>query len=221
MKVSVLEFTNSIYDRIKALTRPVAPKDVTDTSKGIINYGIKNDFPIKLAQTVENSPTGQSNISVIQNFIKGEGFNNEAILNFEINKEQTFWDLHSEVADQFGLFDGFTIRTTYDAESFALNAAQILQFQGARFQVQDDTGKIHNILFNPWYGTKEYKSEMTIVYPVFDPDPEKVKEQFGASLKVGKKDQKFQGQCLYFGRTTPTSPFYPRPSYWPAWAELW
>lgn len=216
MKASFLKYSNSIYERIKDLTRPVAPKDVTDTSKGIINYGKENDFPIKLAQTVENSPTGQSNINVIQNFIKGEGFNNEAIQAFEINKEQTFWDMHSEVADQFGLFDGFTIRTTYAAEGFKLNAAHALQFQGARFQVQDEKGRIHNIMFNPWYGTKEYKTEHTIAYPVFDPNPEKVQLQIGTSIKVGKTDQEFQGQCLYFGHTTPTSPFYPRPAYWSA-----
>ncbi len=214
MKISVLEFKNSIYERIKDLSRALAPKDATDTSLGIINYGAKNDFPIKLAQTVENSPTGQSNIEVVQKFIKGEGFNSEDIQKFEINKEQTFWDMHVNVADQLGLFDGFTIRTTYESEGWMLKAAQALQFQGARFQVQNKDGTIDNILFNPWYGTKEEKPGETIIYPVFDPDPAKVKKQAG--LKFGKKEQTFEGQCLYFGRTTPTSPFYPRPSYWSA-----
>lgn len=214
MKISVLNFQNSIYERIKDLVRPVAPKSAVDTSLNIINYGPRNDFPIKLAQTVENSPTGNSNIGVLQTFIKGEGFNSEDIQKFEINKEQTMWDMHNNISDQFGLFDGFAIRATFDADNWMVKAAHALQFQGARFQEQDENGVIHNILFNPWYGTKEEKPEQTIIYPVFDPDPEKVKRQAG--LTFGKKKQKFEGQCLYFGKVTPTSPFYPRPSYWSA-----
>lgn len=214
MKVSVLEFKNSILERIQDLTRTLAPREATDTSKQIINYGLKNDFPIKLAETVEKSPTGQSNISVIQKFLKGQGFNNDAINDFRINKEQNFLAFHSDVADQLGLFDGFSIRTTYDKKTLKVNHAHALQFQGARFQIQNKDGSIDNIFFNPWYGTVEYDTKHTRIYPVFD--PKAVSKQINVKLKYGSIEQGFQGQCLYFGKTTPTSPFYPRPDYWSA-----
>jgi len=214
MKVSVLEFKNSILERIQDLTRTLAPREATDTSKQIINYGLKNDFPIKLAETVEKSPTGQSNISVIQKFLKGQGFNNDAINDFKINGEQSFIAFHSDVADQLGLFDGFSIRTTYDKKTLKVNHAHALQFQGARFQIQKKDGSIDNIFFNPWYGTVEYDIKNTRIYPVFDPDA--VSKQINVKLKYGSIEQGFQGQCLYFGKTTPTSPFYPRPDYWSA-----
>jgi len=214
MKVSVLEFKNSILERIQDLTRTLAPREATDTSKQIINYGLQNDFPIKLAETVEKSPTGQSNISVIQKFLKGQGFNNDSINDFQINKEQNFLAFHSNVADQLGLFDGFSIRTTYDKKTLKVNHAHTLQFQGARFQIQNKDGSIDNIFFNPWYGTVEYDIKHTRIYPVFD--PEAVSKQINVKLKYGTIEQGFQGQCLYFGKTTPTSPFYPRPDYWSA-----
>ena len=214
MKVSALKFKNSILERIKDLTRTVAPREATDTSKQIINYGLQNDFPIKLAETVEKSPTGQSNIDVIQKFLKGQGFNNDAINDFEINKEQKFISFHSDIADQLGLFEGFSIRTTYDKKTLKLNHAHALQFQGARFQIQNKDGSIDNIFFNPWYGTVEYDIKHTRIYPVFD--PEAVKKQIKVKLKFSNREQGFQGQCLYFGKTTPTSPFYPRPGYWSA-----
>ncbi len=214
MKVSALKFKNSILERIKDLTRTVAPREATDTSKQIINYGLQNDFPIKLAETVEKSPTGQSNIAVIQKFIKGQGFNNDAINDFQINKEQFFIGFHSDVADQMGLFEGFSIRTTYDKKTFALKSAHALQFQGARFQIQNKDGSIDNIFFNPWYGTVEYDIKHTRIYPVFE--PEAVQKQIKVKLKYSNITQNFQGQCLYVGQTTPTSPFYPRPGYWSA-----
>jgi len=214
MKVSVLEFKNSILERIQDFTRTLAPREATDTSKQIINYGLQNDFPIKLAETVEKSPTGQSNISVIQKFLKGQGFNNDAINNFQINEEQNFLAFHSDVSNQLGLFYGFSIRTTYEKKNFSLKSAHALQFQGARFQIQKTDGSIDNIFFNPWYGTVEYDIKNTRIYPVFD--PEAVSKQINVKLKYGSIEQGFQGQCLYFGKTTPTSPFYPRPDYWSA-----
>ena len=196
------------------LTRPKAPRELVSSSEIFITWGEKNDVPIQMAKIIENSPTATSNVDVIQRFFIGGGLSGN-LGDFKMNKEQTLFDFHKQVAETYGMFEGAACKAKYEPETFRVQEWTSLQFTGARLGLQNEEGDISKIVYNPFMGMANYKKQDNRHYDIFNPDAEWVKKRM-ALIKKDDEVNKFRGQIMYFASTSVTSPFYPKPKYWSA-----
>jgi hypothetical protein len=80
----------------------------------------------------------------------------------------------------------------------------VLPFENVRLTKPDDKGYISKILYNPYFGTRDFKTRKdSIEYDCFNPG--QVKAQI---LREGAS---YRGQVLFVGTTTALSRFYPLP----------
>jgi hypothetical protein len=203
----------------EALKRVESTLSQVERFEDTILYGPDNAFPLRIAQAVEESPAASSCISTIAQFIKGSGFSDEALMKMPVDMNgTTLWDLHCNLADSLALFWGFAVNFKFDQAGRILNTYQ-LSFESCRFVEPGETSPHINLIkYNPYFGTSEYKKEFTKTYPVFNPIEAK---KAIAQLKPEEK-KSYGGQVYYYGKTTPLSRFYPKPSYWSAqkWLEI-
>lgn len=203
----------------EALKRQISTPSQRNWSEGTILYGEDDALPLRIAQAVENSPATSSCIDTTAQFIKGSGFADKELMSMPIDQNgTTLWDFHCGLADSLALFWGFAVNFKYDQSGKILNSYQ-MSFESCRLKEPGEKSPyITDIAFNPYFGTIENKKEYTKWYPVFN-----IKEapaQFKALPVEKKKD--WNGQIYYYGKTTPLSRFYPKPSYWSAkdWIKI-
>lgn len=179
----------------------------------IIIYGDDNALPLRIAQAVEESPAASSCIETIAQFIKGSKFSDQELMEFKVDSNgTTLWDLHCSLAESLALFWGFAVNFKFDRAGKIIDTF-LMPFESCRFKKPAEMSPYINIIkYNPYFGTSEYKREFTKEYGVFD-SKEAVKTTSNA-----KKDElsAWPGQVYYYGKTSPTSKFYPKPKYWSA-----
>ncbi len=187
--------------KIYNLWRQALPKNSYKTDKHL-PYGKDDCFPLEWAQAISKSPSASSCLSTIQDFIEGEGFNNADLEKLVVNpKGETLWQIHQKTVDPYAEYDGFAWLIRYNALGTPTEW-EFLPFESCRLGLPDGKGYISHIYFNPYFGTDLYASnkKLTKEYDVFNPNA--VKAQL-----LAQKD-KFKGQVLYVGSTTPLSPYY-------------
>lgn len=173
-------------------------------------WGENDNFPLKLAQAVEKSPAATSCNGTVSQFIKGSGFTNKDAQKLKLNKKGlTMWSLHCQLSDMLALFDGFSVRFTYNKLRQITNV-YVMPFECLRFKKPEDDLQTDftEVVYNPFFGTDEYERKFSKPYPLFD--PEKLESQISAMGKA------FPGQVYYYGKTKPLHPYYPEPDYWSA-----
>jgi hypothetical protein len=194
--------------KIFNLFKEKPPKPIADPSKGILSWGKKNNLPQEIIQTIYDSPTASACMDTFIDFLEGDGITQEEIAKFKINKTQTFDELHSQVAPDEGYCEGFAIEVKY-GPTYEILSLKHLPFESTRLGVPDDYGFVSKIHYNPLYGTCDYRNENdTIIYDVYNPDPETVKAQY----EKGK--EKYCGQVYYYATEKPLKRFYPEPFYY-------
>ena len=198
----------------EALKRERSTLEQVVWNEDTIRYGTDDCLPMRIASIVDKSPATKSCLNTRAKFIKGASFSNKDLMKLKIDKDgTTLWQLHSKLSDILALFDGFSVNFKFDNQS-RITSTYPLPFQGCRFVKPDESGDIHMIKFNPYFGTDQYKVDYTEEYPVFN--IEMVNKN---ASDFNKADKKFKGQAYYYGKTSPMHIFYPVPDYWSA--EFW
>lgn len=187
--------------------------DLTD-SGGFIPYGNYNNFPLRLNKLIDESPIATACLSTVSDFIEGEGFSIADLEDLIVNpRGETLADIHSRVTQSMAFMEGFALLIKYNKTGQIVQIYD-LPFENCRLGKPDDTGFVNKILYNPYWGTAQYKSTDTIVYDSFNPN--------AVLGQIGKQGAKFKGQVLYFGTTKPLNRFYPMPEHYAAqyWMEV-
>lgn len=195
--------------------QPAHPSQV-DKTDGIMPFGKANNFPSRLAQTVQDSPAASACISTLASFIEGNGFSDKDLTEKIINaRGETFGQLHSQICETFAMFEGFALQVKY-TKAATISEIYCIPFENVRLVIPDANGFISKVKVNPYFGTSNYEKKDTQEFDVFNPDKQVVASQ------IAKQGAKFKGQILYFGMTRPLSRYYPLPSYFSAsaWMEV-
>lgn len=163
-----------------------------------------DNFPLKWHHIISKSPSGASCVSTIRDFLEGSGFSDPELEKRIVNsKGETMFQVHQKTVNDFGEFEGFAWRFMFNGRG-QITEWEVLPFENCRLGRPDSNGFIAKILYNPYFGTKDFKlSKDTIEYDAFN--PKAVREQAAAQA------EKYKGQVFYFGTTTALSRFYPMP----------
>lgn len=190
------------------LVRQEATPAQKDYWKHIIRYGDYDNFPLRLARLVQNSPTASSCIDTKSDFIEGADFSDATLPDLKVNgRGERFGDIHHLNSEAQSIFEGFALNIKYNAKG---NISEIFSvpFEYCRFGLPDSKGVITKIKVNPYYGTGEYREIYTKEYDVYNPDQKVVLKQ------QARDTTKYLGQILYVASTGPLSRFYPAPKYY-------
>lgn len=191
--------------KIYNLWRKPAPKSLVTNDK-YLYYGATDDFPLQWAATIQNSPSASSCLSTIRDFLEGFGFSDTDLEKKPVNSlGETLFQIHQQTVASFSEFEGFYWLLKYSATG-QITEWEVLPFESCRLGRPDDSGYISKIHYNPYFGTVEYNQQdkkQTIVYDVYNPNA--VRDQILA------QGDGFKGQVFFYGTTTATSPYYPKP----------
>jgi hypothetical protein len=195
--------------RPENLKREISTNAQKNYSDNTIIYGDDDALPLRIAQAVDDSPATSSCLETHAQFIKGAGFTNPQLQKIKVDDSgTTLWDLHARLSETISLFWGFAVNFKYNKAGKILQAFD-MSFESCRFKKPEgDSPFITEIVYNPYFGTTEYRKEFSKIYPVWDGKPDHLAMQI-ATLK-----KEFPGQIYYYGRTGPLSRFYPKPKYW-------
>jgi hypothetical protein len=192
-----------------ALQRQPAQTQQIDGSDQTLFYGKNNDFPLRLAKLVQESPTASAAISIFADFLEGDGFSNQDISKVIVNSQGlTFGELHSLTCESYALFRGFTWLVKYN-QMGEITELYPIPLENVRMKAPDAKGNISKFLVNPYYGTALYQRQDSKEYSAFT-------DQKSTVNQILKEGEKFKGQILYVGQTRPLSRFYPEPEYYAA-----
>jgi len=188
----------------KNLRRQEATPAQKDLAKDIIRYGENDNFPLRLARLVQQSPTASSCIDTKIDFIQGGGFSDEALKKIKLG-EIDFAALHAHCSDSVGTFEGLAYHVLWNLKG-QITEVRTVPFEYCRLGIPDKYGNITKIYVNPYYGTGEYNVRYTKIYDVYNPKLVPIQQE--------EQGTKYKGQIFWFGTTGPMSRFYPVPKYY-------
>ena len=171
---------------------------------GIKSYDADNLYPQNVRNIVLSSKTGSGCLERYVDYIEGRGIMSEALSGVRINLDgQTLADLHSQVAGDLAMFNGFAIHANYDIEGQIVSLHHV-PFENVRTAEPDDEGFIRKVALHPdWSGklTRSGKlvkvSESTVDYiDVFNPSTDVVLAQ----MQEAGGPQFYNGQIYYYSR---------------------
>lgn len=205
-----LVFGSKSPENLKRVESTIAQENALEDT---IIYGDDDALPLRIAQAVEQSPAASSCIETVAQFIKGSQFSDVELMDLPVDGSgTTLWDLHCALSESLALFWGFAVNFKFDKSGKITNTFQ-MPFESCRFKKPgEESPYIKFIKYNPYFGTSEYKDDFTKEYPVFD--AKEVNNQISGKKPTEIKE--WAGQVYYYGKTSPTSKFYPKPKYWSA-----
>ena len=189
----------------KNLVREKSVQSQKNWNEDTIIYGEDDALPLRIAQAVDESPATTACINTVSQFIKGSQFSDPALMKLKVDQYgTTLWDLHNQISDYMALFEGFAVNFKYDFQGTITNA-YVIPFENVRF-VKSDSREISLFKYNPYFGTREYKKDMTITYHAFNPK--------SILNEIQTEGINYNGQVYYYGSTRPMYKFYPVPRFW-------
>ena len=204
-----------VYNRVRGfiddtknlLYRQQTQQQQIDGAQRYIPYGINDAFPFKLAKSIQDSVTASSCLNAYAKFVRGSQFSDPELAKKVVNSfGETLWQVHNKVSQAFSSFRGFAICVKYSASADIVGFYSV-PFQYFRLREPDEQGIISKVLYNPFFGTGQDQTHDTKEWDLFNPNKEVVAKQ------IAEQKSKFKGQILYYGETTPLSPFYPYPVF--------
>lgn len=195
-----------ITQKPEAIATDIVTRNQIRQDTGTLIWGTDDALPIKILDAIAKSPTTSSCIGKLEQFVRGEAFTDEGLMDMVINKDgETLWDLHCQIIKYITSLDCFSVNFKYNSEgkitnSYCMNTASI------RFMAQYETTEITGIKYNPYFGTSEYLKRFTTEYSLFD------LEKLGDQIK--KQGTKFMGQVYFYGEKRPLFKHYPVPKFW-------
>jgi len=194
-----------------ALERTAATDQQILTGEGTIMWGDDDALPLRILQAVNQSPTAISCLGKVSDYMQGSGFTDPDLAAHVVDKDgTTLGQLHNQLCDYMSKLEGFSTRFTFDRKGDITNC-YLMSMESCRFvrPTAEESRKIRQIKYNPYWGTLLYKQDLTNVYNVWEADKvTRYKEISGAD------PNKYNGQIYFEG--TPRAPykFYPVAKYW-------
>lgn len=187
------------------LTREKSVPSQKNYAEDTIKFGETDSLPLEIADAVYQSPATTACIETIAQFIKGSRFSDENLMKLKVDQHgKTLWDFHCELANYLALYEGFSVNFKYNFEGRITNA-YIMPFESVRF-VKSNSREISFFKYNPYFGTSEYKKDMTETYHAFNPKT--------IQNEINEEGISYNGQVYYYGSVRPLYKFYPVPKYW-------
>jgi len=188
-----------------------------DKSTNRINFGTADghfaggSFPSDLIALVDSSVTASATIDTKQSFIQGSGFEDEKHKDLVLNSSgDTLHDIHELNTEDLALFSGCYMKVTYNDNNKKVKWEN-LSFEMCRLVAPDTSGKISRIIFNRNFGNTFYKKSEDVIYPIFNDNPDIVKQQKELWAEEGL--DAFPGQVMTIFLKRPGQRFYPIPAY--------
>lgn len=165
---------------------------VDKNDNNIYLNGEDNLYPYEIERVINNSPTATRAVSVLHNFISGQGVENDFIIN---PKKGYFLSdivdlIASDVAPQNGSFVWIGYGINEEGEIYR-QKLDVLDYSNSRISKEDDNeykGRIYTKDYQTkksFYGSRSGGGEMWY-YP-YNPNPEIVAEQMRADARKGLK----------------------------------
>lgn len=182
------------------------PSKMVDKNKGVLKWGDRDDFPLVLINSVQESHTASACLDTFIDYLEGDGISDLSLAGVKVNKTETFDDFHSKVSKDEGYLETIAVNVKYNLQGDKVEL-HALPAESVRLGKPDDTGYISKILYNPHFGTREYKDSETKYFDVYNPDKEVVLKQ------INRYGEKYNGQVLYLSTERPLKRFYSDPFY--------
>jgi hypothetical protein len=165
----------------------------SDTTSGIMDFGVRNNYPNLLEALIQNSQTGKAAAETLASFIVGEGFENQLIGNIVVGidnkgREITLNKMLRQVATSISYFNGFYIHTDINL-GMKVSSTKLVPFKQCRLSIADADGFCGKVAFyNDW--TKRAKNKDIKWFNIFNSKPEIIKYQI-------ENNDEFNGQMYY------------------------
>jgi hypothetical protein len=193
-----------MFKAIKNLWRQAIPDNLKGSTVPYLEYfNISDDFTLKWAKVISESPSATSCLSTLSDFIEGFGFSDKDLEKRIINtKGENLFQLHQKTTHELAQNEGFFWLTRYNLLG-KVTSLEVLPYENCRLGKPDSNGFISKIYYNPFFGTEYYLSNkaQTIEYDVYNPK--------GVLTQIKEQKDKFKGQVFFYGTSTSLSRFYP------------
>ncbi len=185
------------------------------SSLNIQSYGIDNLYPQRMLDLILNSSTGGVCLERYQQFIEGNGYNDENFSEYIVNRAgETVDDIHRLISRDMALYHGFALHVNYNM-ACQIVELQHVPFQNCRLEEENDEGQVLFINVHPdWSGRKTRKGKSLSVnrntvtkIHTFNPRKEVVIAQI---IEAGGIEF-YKGQILWVSMDGKNE--YPRPIY--------
>jgi len=168
------------------------------TSYNIASYGEDNDYPDKIIDIFNASPTGKGCLNVCRRFIFGDGYIDQSLATTIVNRKgQTANHVLRKAVDDLPLFGGFAIHVNYNGLLEPVEY-QVIPFDHCRIEINKDGLPTTRIAVHPNWNNKDklrkFDKRDIKYYPSFNPRKKVLFEQVA---EVGGIES-FRGQVLYF-----------------------
>lgn len=197
----------AFWTKIYNLWRQPTKNHNLEYDKYLGYFGGADNWPLTWHQAISESPSATACVSTIADFLEGFGFSDPDLEKRVVNSlGETMFQIHQKTCKDFAEYEGFYWNFKYDGAG-RITDWYILPFENCRLGKPDDHGFISEILYNPYFGTKEYslKDKETVRYDVYNPSA------VASQVSKLKDKNKYQGQVFFYGTTTALSRFYPMP----------
>lgn len=189
-----------------------------DYTTGIQTFDLDNLYPQKAKEIVGRSFTLKGIIDKLSGFTAGQGFRDrmlaDLVVHFDIKtgKKITANKLLRQVSSVFSWADAFAIHVCYNL-NYKISSIKMIPYEFCRFGLADSDGDIMNIKYSTnWEKDWSKGHQEIITYPIFNPDPNIVKEQ----IKEHGGILNYKGQILFW---TPEESQYPKATFDPVFDQ--
>lgn len=178
---------------------------IVDKTNGIQAFDRDNLYPQRADEIRKRSHTVKACVDSLARFLYGMGWEDPALATLVINsKGKTMNDLLRSIVKDAAIHDGHTIHAKYDL-NYRVAELAYTKFMYCRLGLPDEDGDVYDIKYNTNWERDPYKSITRTwnieEYPIFNPSPGVVREQF---MEYGLDG--FPGQLIY---STPDENEYP------------
>src|SRR6185369_3275833 len=147
----------------------------------IQGYDADNLYPQRAKEAKNRSYTAKRACHTYGEFLNGEGFTDSKLSSLIVNRKgHTGNDFLDHICNSASWANGFFIHVGYNL-NYKVNSVKVLDFEFNRFGLPDDDGDFGLIKYSTNWERNPYKGIKTVQeicdYPVFNPDPNVVKEQ--------------------------------------------
>jgi hypothetical protein len=207
--------TESFVKVFNFVQREFAYSSQVDLQGKFMPFGPGDNFPNRLIDLVDGSPTATSCLSTVSDFVIGEGFSEgEDLENMKVNSQgMTLGQFHAIQGNSITHFWGMATLVKF-SKTGVITEWWPVPFSYCRLGRPDDNGTISKIHYNPYFGTVLYKAQDTEIYDAYNPEQ--------VTTQLAEQGKNFKGQIFWYGIRDRKNPFYPIPDYYSAhrWMNL-
>lgn len=176
----------------------------------IQGYDADNLYPQRAKEAKNRSYTANIACNRYGEFLNGEGFTDQKLAFTILNRKgHTANDFLDHICNSVKWANGFFIHVGYNL-NYKINSVKVLDFEFNRFGLPDEEGDFSLIKYSTNWERNPNKNINPGIeicdYPVFNPDPNVVKEQIDAAGGI----LNYKGQIFYW---TPEEGQYPKATF--------